>query len=343
MSASHWSLLPCLASALILGVASGSVAQTPHTPNEIELAASDAAQAQTSVFVTSILSQRFSPVANAFSLLGAPDAGMAPQGLAGGDPAMLKDWSVWGNLSGRQTENNFAPEQQKSDIWTLSMGADRPVGADTTLGVSLSLTGEDADTAFGTGTRSADSLFIAPYANFKLSDLLSADVSLGYGYTYTNQMRNPFGAPVTGSYDSHSIFGSANLTAAKWQGATLMSGVIGLSGSSTRRDSFVESDATVNPSSTSDLLQARLGGTVGYYAEPMLPYVSVEYVYDLKQERSAVPGAPNDRDEFRVTLGSHIYGRGDNKNLSGGISLNHSFDRDSKEDTSASLSLRIAF
>ncbi|MEB8388559.1 autotransporter outer membrane beta-barrel domain-containing protein [Rhodobacteraceae bacterium KMM 6894] len=339
--------LPCLASALALGLSTGAMAQVApgepgHGSPSDQLAASDAAQARSSVFVTSILSQRFSPVTNAFSIPGAPGSGTA-QGLAGGDAALPDGWSIWSSVVGRHTENNFAPEEQSSDIWTLSMGADRAISAMTTLGVSLTFSREDGDTAFGTGTKNADSMYIAPYANFKLNDWLTADVSVGYGYTDSSQMRSPFGAPISGSYDSQSLFGAANLTASKWNGPVLMSGVIGLSGSSTDRSSFVESDGTVNASDTSELLQARVGGTLGFWAEPMLPYVAAEYVYDLDYDRSTVPGAPNDRDEFRLTLGSHIYGKGDNQDVSGGLSITHAFGRDGKDDTSANLSLRIAF
>lgn len=339
MSATRFMFSAGLGPVLALGMAGQAAAQHHGSPEE--LAAADAAQARSAVFVTSVVSQRFSPVANAFDLPGAPGTG---QGLAGGDTAMPKDWSVWSSLVARRTENDFAPEQQDSDIWSLTMGADRPVSEKMTVGLSVTISREETDTAFGTGERTADSVYVAPYANFKLNDWLSADVSLGYGYVDTAQARTPFGPPpITGTYDSHSIFGSANLTAAKWQGATLMSGVVGLSGSSTKRDSFTESDGTVNPSDTSELLQARLGGTIGYYTAPMLPYVSAEYIYDLDYERSAVPGAPNDRDEFRVTLGSHIYGSGASENVSGGFSVSHQLGREAKDDTSVNLSLRIAF
>lgn len=332
-----------LASALVLGLPSTGSAQDHEHGGGESLAAAEAAQVRMGVFASQVVAHRFAPVANAFDLPGAPGTGSAPQGLAGGDTPMLKDWSVWGSLVGRHTENDFAPEEEDSDIWSFTMGADRPVGDRTTLGVSLTASFEDASTAFGTGSRDAESVYIAPYAKFRLNDWLNADVSLGYGYTGTDRVRSVFGAPVTGSYDSHTVFGAANLTAAKWQGAWLMSGVIGLSGSSTRREAFVESDGTVNASDTSDLLQARVGGTIGYLARPMLPYVSAEYINDIEDDPSAVAGAPNDRDEFKVTLGSHIYGSGDNQNMSGGFAVSQSFGRDGKDDISASLSLRIAF
>ena len=347
MRISNMPTLPCLASVALLGLSTGAVAQAwPGEPGHgnpsDQLAASDAAQASMSVYVASIVAQRFSPVANAFAIPGAPGSGDV-QGLAGGDSALPEGWSIWSSVVGRQTENNFAPEEQNSDIWTLSMGVDRAVSTMTTLGVALTFSREDGDTAFGTGTRNADSFYIAPYANFALNDWLSADVSLGYGYTDSSQMRNPFGVPISGDYDSQSLFGAANLTASKWNGPVLMSGVIGLSGSSTDRNSFVESDGTVNASDTSELLQARLGGTLAFWTEPMLPYIGAEYVYDLKYDRSNVPGAPNDRDEFRVTLGTYIYGTGANQNVSGGVAITQAFGRDGKDDISANLSLRIAF
>jgi len=315
-----------------------------HGNPAAQLDAAERAQAKAGIFASSQITRRFAPVSNALSLPGAPASAEAtPQGLAGGDEALLKGWTVWGSLVGRATENNFAPEEEDSDIWTVSLGMDRPVSETVTLGVSITATTEDATTAFGTGSRDAGSVFIAPYANFKLNDWLSADISFGYGFTDTDQRRTVGGAPVTGSYDSDTLFGAANLTASKWNGAWLMSGVVGLSASSTDRETFVESDGTVNPSDTSDLVQGRIGGTIGYWAKPMLPYVSAEYAYDFNHDSSTVAGAPNDRDEFCVTLGSDIYATGDNENLSGGFSITHAFGRDSKEDTSANFSLRIAF
>ncbi len=336
--------IPGLATVLALGVSSVASAAPLDQTNQDQLTASDAAQAQSSIFVTNVISDRFSPVSNALSLPGAPGNGQPQaQGIAGGDPDLLKGWSLWGSTSARHSENSFAPEQQKSNSWSLTAGADRPISDTTTLGVSVTLSRDNADTAFGTGTRDTNAIHVSTYANFKLNDWLAADVSLGYGYTDTKQMRTVFGAPVTGSYKGHSVFGAANLKASKWQGPWLISGVVGLSGSSTRRDGFVESNGTVNAAGRSDLLQARIGGTIGYYSAPMLPYLSAEYIYDLDFDRSLAPGATNDRDEFRVTLGTHIYGTGDNQNLSGGIAISHSFGRDNKDDTSVNLSLRIAF
>lgn len=349
MIASLSARLPSVAALLALGLSAPAFAlPIDHEGPEAQLTAADSTQARAGAATASQILQRFSPVGNAFALPGAPrrTEGLgegAAQGLAGGDMAVLKGWSLWGSVVGGSTQNSFAPEQQKGTVWTLSTGADRPISETTTMGVSLTFTHEGADTAFGTGTRSTNSVYLAPYASFKLNDWLSADVTLGYGHTDTNQKRDFLGTPVTGSHSSHSLFGAANLTASKWHGATLLSGVVGLSGSSTRRGSFTESDGTVNLSSKSQQLQARIGGTIGYYMEPMLPYLSVEYIYDLKQERSLLPGAPNDRDEFRVTLGSHIYGTGANKNLSGGFAVSHSFNRSDKKATNVSLNLRLAF
>jgi len=341
-------VLPAVAIAMGLGVAPHAQAQAlpPHDPVDPAVQLDAAAQTQASIAISTAeqISRRFAPVANAFSVPGAPTGtATGSEGLAGGDVMLLDGWSVWGSLVGRRTENSFAPEQQDSDIWTLSMGMDRPVSDRITLGVSVTGTMEDSTTAFGTGSRDTGSVYISPYANFKLNDWLSADVSLGYGYADADQVRSVFGAPVTGSYDSDTLFGAANLTASKWSGAWLMSGAVGLSASSTKRHAFVESDTTVNPSDSSQLIQGRIGGTLGFWTEPLLPYLSAEYVYDLDDNPSTVAGAPNDRDEFRVTLGSHIYGTGDNQKLSGGLSISHTIGRKSKEDTSANFSMRIAF
>ncbi len=150
-------------------------------------------------------------------------------------------------------------------------------------------------------------------------------------------------AGVTSDYDAQGYIGTINLSAAKWYGSWLTSAKAGLMVNSNKRATYTDSGGTVYQSSTDNLAQASVDVSVGYWMEPMMPYVSAGYAYDLTSEDPTTPGASDDKDEFRLSAGAHIYGSGAWQNVTGGFSVSTIVGREDKENTTAGLNLRVGF
>jgi len=326
------------ATCLALGIqAIGAAAQVPPAESALPTAIADI-HATAARSATAAITQRFSPISNAFKLPNAPSRAPKAAGLAGGDA--LRGWSGWGSLSFGQSNTTFVPAQRDGRSQTLSLGLDRPVSNGTTAGVAFTYFDDDSNTVFNGGTVKTRSVSIAPYVNLTLKDWLTADFSLGISAGNTSQMRR---GPVYGKYSSRTMFGSAGLNASKWHGLWLSAGRGGLTASSTNQSAFTETDKTFNPASSSHLVQASLGGTVGYYANPALIYMKAEYRYDISKTLSTVPGAANDRDAFYLTLGVDFYGKDKWANLSGGAGITKEIGRTQMNTTSAVVNVRYAF
>lgn len=336
---SLFSIVAISASLLTLPIATGANAQALTDP--VMVATTTEVHSMAAGAPAAAIAQRLSPLQNAFSLANAPARGQAPTGIAGGDG--LAGWAGWGTLSFGRSENTFVGSLSDGNNQTLSLGLDRPISDKVTFGAALAIYHDSTDTIFNGGNTETTSVSLSPYAKFTLNDWLSADVSMGYSTVNTDQMRLVFGAPVTASYDASSYFVSANLDASKWYDTWLISGRLGITASESRRDAFVESNGTANAASTTHLTQASLSGTVGYWTEPFLLYLTGEYINDLHNDAPVVLGASTDSDEFRLTLGTHIYGQGKWKDVSGGFGITQSFGRTDKESTSAVMSLRFEF
>lgn len=324
---------------LCVPFATGANAQAITDPAMI--ATTTDIQSAAAMVPAAAISQRLSPLQNAFSLPNAPIRDQGAAGVAGGDG--LSGWAGWSSLSFGHLENTFAGSLSDGNSQTLSVGMDRPINENVTVGATLGLYRDRTDTIFNGGNSKTTSISLSPYAKFSLNDWLSVDLSMGYSTVSTNQMRLVFGAPVTASYGADSLYAAASLDASKWNGLWLFSGRAGITVSRSQRDAFTESNGTVNAASTTHLTQANLSGTMGYWAAPFLLYMTSEYVNDLRNDAPVVIGASTDSDEFRLTLGTHIYGQGKWENVSGGFGITQTFGRTEKKSTSAVMSVRFEF
>ena len=286
-----------------------------------------------------IVADRFDPIAHPFAVTGAPTSGY--RGLAAGDEK--QGWSVWTSAAASWFEKDYAPAKTDSTSQIVSFGADRKIYDRLTVGLSLSYIRTEADTIYNGGETTSNGVSVLPYVAWRLNDWLSLDASAGYSFTKTDQDRDSLGVTVTGNYLSHAVTGALNLNAAKWYGPVMTSAKLGLFASASKRTAFTESDGTVNRDNVDTLLQAKAGVTVGYLMRPLMPYLSATYVYDLNALSPTVAGEPDDRDELRLKLGTHILGKGKWQNISGGLSVSHHVGREKRHYSAASLNLRIRF
>ena len=301
---------------------------------QAEMAFGSAGQTMTTI------QNHLSPLQNAFDLPDAPNRKPDAQGMSGGDG--MFDWSGWSSASVGYTENTYAPTQTNGWNQSATLGADLPLGSGATAGVMFSLSHDRSNMVYNSGSIEYLGATVAPYASFSLTDWLSADMSFGASFANSNQDRLSGATTVTGSYTTNTYFGSAGLSASKWMGNWMVSGRVGVNGSSTNRAAYTESDSTANAASSSSLLQTSIGGTVGFWAAPALFYVSSSYVYDLDRPTPAA-GASTDRDELRLSAGATIYGSGQYENITGGLSISKTFLRAEHESTGAQANLRVKF
>ncbi|MCT4656647.1 MAG: autotransporter outer membrane beta-barrel domain-containing protein [Cohaesibacter sp.] len=319
----------------------GAQAQSTPTPGSTssDTAASDivrTSQNSNAARIARIVSDRFSPIQNAFDIPGAPGSG-GVTGLASGD--VPSGMSVWGSVANSWSGDNFSATDSGTVSQTATIGLDKAITDRITVGASVTYSHSDTDTNYTVGSIESNGFTLMPYASMQITDWLSADASFGYSRTNTDQTVGG----VSSDYDTDGYIGSFNLNASKWYGSVIASATAGLMVNSNKRASYTDSNGIVYQSSSDDLTQANVGLTLGYWMEPMMPYVSVGYAYDIDAEKPSTPGASDDADEFKLSVGSHIYGSGEWQHVTGGVSLSTVVGRENKESTTAGLNLKVAF
>ncbi len=333
-------ILPCVA--VLGGMMSSAWAQHVEPDPGGEDTASSAQQAS-ALQMAHAIANRFSPVANAFAYPGAPssEAEISPVAFTASDS--LKGLSIWSSFANSWQRNRQAIVKSRGTNQTITFGIDYAISSMLTIGLSGNYSHSDTDTIFNGGYTRSNNGSVVPYVNLTLTEWLSADISAGYSFGHTKQNRIVFGAPSRSSYDTHGWLLSANLNAARWYGSWMFSAKGGLFINSNHQASFIESNGTVHTSSDSKLTQVSLGGTVSYYMAPVMPYASLTYKYDLVRDKPVTPGVSDDRDEFELGAGFHVYGTGEWKNLTGGLSVTTVLGRSHKRNTTLAVNLRYSF
>ena len=325
-----------VAAALILS--SGmAMAQAHHSFNDD--ANADVQQSVTNdnaIAIARTVADRFNPLKNAFDIPGAPSSD-GQTGLSSGDEA--SGLSVWGSFANSWSSDTFSATDSDTVSQTGTLGVDKQISDRITVGASVTFTHSDTDTNYAVGSIESNGFTLMPYASMQLTDWLSADASFGYSYTETDQTVGG----VSSDFNTDGYMGTFNLNASKWYGSLMASATAGLMVNSNKRATYTDSNGTVYQSSTDNLTQANVGMSVGYWMEPMMPYISVGYAYDIEAEAPSTAGASDDPDEFKLSVGSHIYGSGEWQHVTGGFSVSTVLGREDKENVTAGLNLRAAF
>lgn len=308
-----------------------------------------AAQAWPAVVLgaTQPIARRFGPLADPFSLPGAPGATdlAGYTGLSAGEGA--GGWSVWGAGSVSILENTFFADRWDGTSVTGAFGLDRKVAERVTVGLSVSGARTDLDTPYNGGDAVTDGLTVLPYVAVSITDWLSADLSAGWAWYETRTTRVFAGTTIRGTQPSNGYVVAGNVVASRWVGTMLVSTTAGFVASRDDRAQFAESDGTVVAASASDLVQARIGGTIGWYVEPVLASIGVTYVNDVVRERTIVPGAAlqpaNDRDAFVLEGALTVYGAGAAEGLTASLKASTELGREDLPSSTFGFDLRFAF
>ena len=346
-------ILPAAILVVLTAFAGISFGEIIHESSNNDVASTQrttiALQTTTAANTTQLINLRFNPVFNPMTFPGSGNlAAVLPEGFtslaAGEESAGI---SIWANTSYNKIKDDFVLTAYDGSTSTAAIGADYQLSPKFILGISLNYADTDIDTDFNQGNSQTDGITVMPYANFMFNDWLSMDLSAGYAWNNTEIRRIQTGVAITGEQDSEGWIMAGNLNAQKWFDMMFVSAKTGLLYNQDKRSTFTESNGTVNLGKTNELLQANIGGSVGYWMAPFMPSLSVTYTYDIDREDQVIAGSAsqpaNDNDGLTVGLGLSFYGTGAAQGLSVSISVTSEFFREDLSNKGISLNARYAF
>ena len=225
-------------------------------------------------------------------------------------------WNLWAAASYNRVGSSFQPLQTGGNIGVLTAGLDFRVIDNLIVGAALA--GDRSRISLNYvagGSLSGDGLTLAPYLAYVINPSLALDASVGYGRSSYDLA----GGGVTASFRGTRTFGNIGLnyrhqiTGSRWQ----VSGRGALMSVTSDTGSYTASNGVFSNSTTSNLVQMRLGGQVAYAAGQVTPYIGLTYVYDIRRPGSiTVAGqtSSGDRDSWvpaiglRFSSGGAVYG-----------------------------------
>jgi len=268
-------------------------------------------------------------------------------GLAGGDE-ILPGVTLWTALNYSSHENDFAATASDGDTTSISIGVDKQFTDRLTIGLFGSHHNSDTDTPFNGGDTSETGITAGVYGSYMLTDIFRTEISMGHGVSEYENRVVAAGVQTTGTQNGSSWFASASLNADHWIGDIGLGGRIGYLFSDAEQHAYVDSAGTFIAGFQPHFEQVQVSGQVSYYIQGgnigMLPYVRLEYLYDVSREKLMTPAGTtqpaNDRDEIVLGVGLSLFSDGP---LSGGIGFTKSFARDQIDSWSLSGNLSYSF
>ncbi len=271
--------------------------------------------------------------------------GSAKGGAAGGDDSPRL--GVWANVAWTGFKDSSAVVKSDGNAWAFVAGADYAFTSESMAGVAFVFDQANTDTDYNRGKMESRGFGLAPYAAFRITDLLSASVLASYSFVDTETERF-FSATqnATGETEAHRMMVAGDLSVDTMIDNFTFNGSLGISWLRAWQNSYTErtSNLVIGATST-ETAAVTLAAQPGYMIlvdeesnSWLHPYLRGQYSYNYVQ--TEVNGHPNDADAFRVGGGIDAF-------TDGGYSLNASVDtelgRKNYRDISASVTARIAF
>lgn len=245
--------------------------------------------------------------------------------------------SVWANLSYTWIESDVANANFDGNVGALNVGIDKWFTDKAMAGVSLGYASTDVDTTFNQGTYEEDSITVAPYGLFRISN--NVTLSGLFGHTWGSVDQDRQNGSVTATTDAKTWFAATNLSVSKQIKNIGLQGRIGYLWSDRDTDGFVESNSNVVAASQSKTSQGRIGGEASYAITSgklnLTPFASVDYLRDFKDEIN------DDADAFDLGLGLRMGSK--DGSVDGNISVKTQVGRDNFESTTAAATVRFKF
>ena len=280
--------------------------------------------------------------------LAAPDGNAAiPSFLssgyaAGGDESRI---SVWANVGHTLVKNDFFNTEFFGTIVTGVGGADYWVTDRILVGGFGTVENTDVDTKFNDGEMDGDGFTAGIYVAYLLGDRFSVEGQFGYTFTDTHTERTSIitGAEVSGSTDSHRLFGSIAFTGDFQIDNFLLSPTVRHILAQEKADPFTESDGTPVGKENVDLGLLQVGGRASYLFEKFEPFVSLSIEVETLSTDTKVAGGAKPRDDIAsgvLRAGVDFY---PTDFISGGLELSHNIERENLDESTLSANLSFSF
>lgn len=285
-----------------------------------------------------------------YSLTGAAEPAQqdAALGLGPDDAATTPETvynSAWTGGAHTRIKKTDASGEFSGNIDSVVVGYDRRLTSDLILGVVVGYDSLDILTHYNQGSVEGDSIGVAPYIGYAITDWLTVDATLGYAWVNYDMTRD---VTVTGSTNGGRVFGGANLTARQNFGDVKLWTSVGYQRLKEERDGYTESDNTVVKDETVDRGQAHatVGGGYDFVTDfgVISPNAFARFEYDLPKG-SAVQltnslSSSNDRTGIVLGLGTDVALK---SNVSFGVSGTMETARENTDAYSVLANVRYAF
>ncbi len=310
------------------------------------------AATQSAKLVSNRISSALSGGAASFNV--ADNGFSASTGLSAGD--IDGKAGVWVSGSWADVESEATSSKFDGNVYSGMVGADYQVDRNVVLGISVGYENVDIDTQYNgfggqDGNLEGNGYTIAPYIGVKLSDAVTADLTVGYSELEYDTLRfDPnTGNRIKGSTDADRYFVSAGISGVhELEGNWVLQGRGSVFYASEDKDAYTETEsnaATVAVAAEeTDLGQLLLDARLGYNYQQVQPYALVGIEYDFSKDDAVVAAGQTQSldEEFGAKFGGGInlmLG----PNVTGGVEAYTVEFRDDYNEYAVTGGLRVQF
>lgn len=243
------------------------------------------------------------PENRAVAAAGAPLVALGT-GTSAGDAATR--FGAWASGSWSDVEGTKSNVKFDGNIWTGMVGGDYKFTERVIAGLAVGYEALDVDTSFNRGSTESSGWTVAPYAIFRIDDVFSVDVNVGYtNVDYDIDRKDPLSnATITSDTDSDRWFGAVNLSGNWMVDSWALGANVGTLFAYEDRDGFRESNGTEVSGDKIRLGRLNLGGRLGYlFRNVFEPYGKAKLEYDYSRDATAY----DDRVGLVVGAGFNIF------------------------------------
>lgn len=274
------------------------------------------------------------------SLDGVADFGKT--GIASGETA--NNIGVWFNPFYSHVRDTNVSTGYNGNTYGAFFGGDYKFNPAMTAGLMLGVDNTHIDSKVNRGGSDTTGVTVAPYLRYKISKNYSADGTLGYTTSDSDNDRFALGSRITGTSDTSRWFGSVGINGNFWQDRWNFVPRIGTTIASDHRDASTESDGTAIAKQDTAFGQAQVGLKTSYYFKKVAPWISATYAYDYERKLAAVAVSQvkpkGDRDQLILGIGATLFGYGA---VTGDLSIKQSVFKEKYDNTSVGLTVSAAF
>jgi hypothetical protein len=253
--------------------------------------------------------------------------------------AMLGNgWTLWTSADLSRLRDVRTGRRKRGQATGITAGLENAVNESLTFGASIGYVHTNQDTLFNNGNSRINGLTITPYLSLTLTEWLNITFSGGYVYNHERLRWVSGGVLARGSRHSNGYTASVILEASRWYDSFLLSARTGIVASRDSWKAFTDSLGARQPAMRETVVQWNAELNASLWLDPVMPYLTVTYTYDLKKATSET-----DRDDFTLTGGFSWHGSDALEGLAFDLSGSVILGRRSQRNYTISAGLRISF